>query len=117
VNLYGEVDAALFDADDPYGLRVSEVEEAHEIGPGFLSIANQVMSHLLIFAANPAAVPIAGMHSRNLTGNRYWSPDLAARARELTHRRHVRASSALGCGCAAALDAALTRCLADPPYR
>jgi hypothetical protein len=48
-----------------------------------------VMSHLLIFAANPAAVSIAGMHGRNLTGNRYWSPDLAARATELAHRRHV----------------------------
>lgn len=89
VNLFGEVDAALFDADDPYGWRVSEVEEAHEIGPGFRSIANQVMSHLLTFMANPAAVSIAGMHGRNLTGNRYWSPDLAARATELAHRRHV----------------------------
>lgn len=89
VNLYGEIDAALFDAGDPYGWRVSEVEEAHEIGPGFHSIANQVMSHLLSFAANPSAVSIAGMHGRNLIGNRYWSPDLAARANELAHRRHV----------------------------
>ncbi len=74
VNLFGEVDAALFDADDPYGWRVSEVEEAHEIGPGFRSIANQVMSHLLTFTANPAAVSIAGMHGRNLTGNRIGRP-------------------------------------------
>ncbi len=89
VNLFGEVDAALFDADDPYGWRVSEVEEAHEIGPGFLSIANQVMSHLLTFAANPAAVSIAGMHRRNLTGNRYWSPNSP----------HVRRNSRIGGTC------------------
>jgi hypothetical protein len=86
VNLYGEVDAALFDAADPHGWRVSEIEDAHQIRPGFGNIADQVMSHLLKFAANPASVSIAGMHARNLTDNPYWSPDLAARATELARR-------------------------------
>ena len=89
VNLYGEVDAALFDDSDPHGWRVSEAEEAHELRPGLQHIAAQVMSHLLKFATNPASVYIAGMHGRNLIDNPYWSPDLAARASELTRRRQV----------------------------
>ena len=89
VNLYGEVDAALFDDADPHGWRVSEAEEAHELRPGLQHIAAQVMSHLLKFATKPASVYIAGMHGRNLIDNPYWSPDLAARASELTRRRQV----------------------------
>ena len=58
-------------------------------GPDCRDIANQVMSHLLKFATNPASVSIAGMNGRNLIDNPYWSPDLAARAAELARRRHV----------------------------
>src|SRR5438128_12111312 len=41
---YGEPDPALFDAADPYGWCVSEIEEAYELKPGLESLARQLMA-------------------------------------------------------------------------
>jgi len=86
---YGGLDATLFAENDPYGWRVQEVDEVHQLLPGFQDVANQVMAHLLKFMADPSSVYVAGPNGRNLKGNPYWSPELAAHGAELARRRHV----------------------------
>src|SRR5262252_3230945 len=86
---YGGLDATLFAENDPHGWRVQEVDEVHQILPGLQDVANQVMTHLLKFMADPSSVYVAGPNLRNLKGNPYWSTELAAHGAELARRRHV----------------------------
>ncbi len=86
---YGGFDATLFAENDPYGWRVQEVDEVHQILPGLQNVANQVMAHLLKFMADPSSVYVAGPNGRNLEGNPYWSTELAAHGSELARRSHV----------------------------
>ena len=89
VSPYGEVDATVFAADDPYGWRVQEVDEVHQLRPGMQNVANQVMAHLNRFLLDPSTVYVAGPGGRNLKDNPYWSDELASRAPELARRRHL----------------------------
>jgi hypothetical protein len=89
VSPYGEVDPALFAGDDPFGWRVQEVDEVHQLRPGMQNVANQVMAHLIRFLKDPSSIYVAGPGGRNLKGNPYWSEELASRASELTRRRHL----------------------------
>ena len=86
---YGGLDATLFAENDPYGWRVQEVDEVHQLLPGLQDVANQVMAHLSKFMADPSTVYVAGPSGRNLKGNPYWSTDLATHCAELARRRHV----------------------------
>ena len=86
---YGGFDATLFAESDPYGWRVQEVDEVHQLQPGLQNVADQVLAHLLKFMADPSSVYVAGPNGRNLKGNPYWSPELAAHGAELARRRHV----------------------------
>ena len=86
---YGGFDATLFAENDPYGWRVQEVDEVHQLLPGLQDVANQVIAHLLKFMADPSSVYVAGPNGRNLKGNPYWSTELAARGAELARRRQV----------------------------
>jgi hypothetical protein len=88
LTLCGELDATLFDASDPYGWRVDEVEE-HQLREGMQDIASQVMGHLIRFANDTTTVHIGGPNARNLKDNPFWSDELAARAAELVRRKHV----------------------------
>jgi hypothetical protein len=89
MNLCGELDRSLFAADDPYGWRVKEVEEVHQLRRGLQNVANQVMTHLLRFLKDLSYVYVAGPRGRNLKDNPYWSDELAAHAAELAGRRHL----------------------------
>jgi Peptidase family M28 len=86
---YGDLDESLFSATDPFGWRVQEVDELHQLRPGLQSVANQVMGHLLRFMADISSVYVAGPSQRNLKGNPYWSDELASHAPQLAGRRHV----------------------------
>jgi hypothetical protein len=89
LTLCGELDATLFHADDPYGWRIHEVEEVHQLRQGLQDIANQVMNHLIRFAKDTTTVHVGGPNARNLKNNPFWSNELAARAAELARRKHV----------------------------
>lgn len=88
---YGDVDPLLFSKDDPYGWRVSEIEEQFELQPGLESIAKQVLEQLSKLGTGKPAYQIGGHKRRNLEGNPYWPPELdqAAQAGRLEHERYV----------------------------
>ena len=86
---YGELDTTLFADSDPYGWRIPEVEEVHQLRPGMQNVANQVMGHLIRFAKDPTSVYVAGPNGRNLKDNPYWSDELAAHAAESARWRQV----------------------------
>jgi hypothetical protein len=71
------------------GWRVQEVDEVHQLRPGLLNVANQVMGHLIRFLEDPSSIYVAGPGGRNLKDNPYWSEELASRAPELARRRHL----------------------------
>jgi len=87
--LCGELDTTLFDEADPYGWRVNEVEEAHQLQNGMHDVATEVMNHLVRFAKDTSTVHVGGPDARNLKGNPFWSDELGRHAAELARRRHV----------------------------
>jgi hypothetical protein len=68
---YGEMDSTLFREDDPYGWRVSEIEEEYELRPGLETIAKQILEQLLALGRGMPAPHIAGHRGRNLENNPY----------------------------------------------
>ena len=86
---YGEPDVDLFVQDDPWGWRVSEAEQELELRPGLEHIALEVYPSLLALGRGRAEHLIRGPHGRNLDGNPYWPPALAARAGSLAHERFL----------------------------
>jgi len=51
---YGAIDPLLFSEDDPYGWRVSEIEEEYEVKPGLENIARQIIEPLVACRINYA---------------------------------------------------------------
>ncbi len=88
-NLAGEIDRAVFADDDPYGWRISEVEEEYELRPGLEHIAQEIMAHLRDLMAGGPAHHIAGHERANLMDNPYWPPELAEHAPRIEHERYV----------------------------
>jgi hypothetical protein len=86
---YGDIDATLFAADDPYGWRVPEVEEEYELRPGLAQIAEQVLRQLVRFGQGEFVRGLIGAERRLLEDNVYWSPELDARLGSLTRERYV----------------------------
>ena len=86
---YGAIYSALFSADDPYGWRVSEIEQEYELNPGLENLARQILGQLVELGRGLPAHHIAGHNRRNLENNPYWSPEIAARAGHLDHERYV----------------------------
>ncbi len=85
----GEIDRLLFSEEDPYGWRISEIEEEYELQPGLETIAKQVLEQLVKLGSGQPAYRIAGHKGRNLQDNPYWSDELAAHAGRLDHERYV----------------------------
>lgn len=85
----GEIDPELFQESDPYGWRVTEVEEEYELKPGMESIAGEILSRLVRLGRGLPAPLITGYQGRNLEQNPYWSPELAAKVGHLEHERYV----------------------------
>jgi len=84
---YGEVDFSLFIDNDPFGWTVSEIEEAYEIQPGLVNLANQIMSEMVELGLGKPAYRIAGHQRRNLNNNPYWPAELAERVGKLDHEQ------------------------------
>jgi hypothetical protein len=85
----GELDDALFVEEDPFGWRISELEQERELRPGIERLAQQVVGALARLGGGAPEHHIAGHGARNLVGNPCWPPELAAAAGSLAHERYV----------------------------
>ncbi len=83
---YGTSAGLPFDDRDPWGVPVSEYEEAWEFGPGLEKLAGHVVGALLNLAHGRRC---RGISKYKLVGNPYWPPELAERAGRLKHDRCI----------------------------
>jgi hypothetical protein len=85
----GEIDRSVFSDDDPYGWRITEIEEEYELDPGIVHAGKQVMSNLLKLGRGLPEHYIEGHGGQNLRDNPYWPAELSAKAGNLAHERYV----------------------------
>jgi hypothetical protein len=88
VKPYGGIDHELLPANDPYGWRVGEAEEDVELRPGLASIAAQLLDAVSRLGRGEPSHHLGGVRDRNLEGNPYWPPELAAHAGRLADERY-----------------------------
>jgi len=86
---YGKPDHRILQEDDPFGWKISEMEEEYELKPGIEHIGQQIMSNILKLGKGLPQHFISGHGGENLENNPYWPPDLANHAGSLLHERFV----------------------------
>jgi hypothetical protein len=86
---YGKPDNRILQEDDPFGWKISEMEEEYELKPGIEHIGHQIMSNIVKLGKGLPQHFISGHGGENLKNNPYWPPDLAFRAGSLAHERYV----------------------------
>jgi hypothetical protein len=77
-----QIDALLFDPEDPWGWYVNEYEEHNELQPGMEQIAHQVVHRVFHLLHGDH---VHGPPRRALTDNLAWPEDIAARCGKLDH--------------------------------
>jgi hypothetical protein len=75
-----------FSSDDPFGWRVTAVEQQKELTPGFERIGRQLVDSVVALATGQGAHRIGARH---LEGNPYWPGSLSRVSATLTHERYV----------------------------
>lgn len=85
----GDIDDRIFQADDPFGWKIPEIEEEYELKPGFRNAGLQIMNNLVRLGKGIHENHIHGHGGDNLKDNPYWPPELAERAGSLSHERFV----------------------------
>jgi hypothetical protein len=83
---YGTFAGLQFDAADPWGLPITEYEEAWELRPGLERVAREIVGALVNLGRGKAT---RGVARHKLLDNPYWPPGLAERAGALDHERYV----------------------------
>jgi hypothetical protein len=86
---YGRPDNLILQDDDPFGWKISELEEVYELKPGIEHIGHQIMSNILKLGKGLPEHYISGHGGENLYNNPYWPTELASRAGSLVHERFV----------------------------
>lgn len=86
---YGKPDHRILEENDPFGWKISEMEEEYELKPGIEHIGHQIMSNILKLGTGITEHYISGHGGENLANNPYWPPELAERAGSLSHERYV----------------------------
>jgi hypothetical protein len=86
---YGKPDHLILSEDDPFGWKITEMEEEYELKPGIEHIGQQIMSNLIKLGKGLPQHFISGHGGENLRNNPYWPPELAERAGSLFHERYV----------------------------
>jgi hypothetical protein len=89
ISLLGNLDNSLFAEDDPYGWRITEMEEEYELKPGIEHVGRQIMNNLIKLGKGLPEHYIHGHGGQNLKDNPYWPPELSERAGTLDHERYV----------------------------
>jgi Peptidase family M28 len=86
---YGKPDNRILQEDDPYGWKISEMEEEYELKPGIEHIGYQIMSNILKLGKGLPEHFISGHGGENLFKNPYWPSELSDHAGSLLHERFV----------------------------
>jgi hypothetical protein len=83
---YGVDEGPYLDEDDAWGWPVTEYEQAFELRPGLVKVAQQVLGALVHLGSGR---PAHGIARAKLQDNPYWPPELAEQAGRLAHERYV----------------------------
>ncbi len=86
---YGYPDYRIISEDDPFGWKITEMEEEYELKPGIEHIGIQIMHNIIKLGKGVAEHFISGHGGENLRDNPYWPSDLASHAGSLFHERYV----------------------------
>jgi hypothetical protein len=86
---YGKPDNRILQEDDPFGWKISEMEEEYELKPGIEHIGHQIMSNILKLGKGLPQHFISGHGGENLVNNPYWPFELASHAGSLLHERYI----------------------------
>jgi hypothetical protein len=86
---YGKPDHFILSEEDPFGWKISEMEEEYELKPGIEHIGHQIMSNILKLGKGIQQHFISGHGDENLRDNPFWPPELAKHAGSLIHERYI----------------------------
>jgi hypothetical protein len=86
---YGKPDNSVLSKEDPYGWKITEMEEEYELKPGIEHVGQQIMKSLIKLGKGLPEHLISGHGGENLRDNPYWPPELARSAGNLSHERYV----------------------------
>jgi hypothetical protein len=86
---YGKPDYGILSENDPFGWKITEMEEEYELRPGIEHIGQQIMSNIIKLGKGLTQHFINGHGGENLRNNPYWPPELAGHAGNLFHERYV----------------------------
>jgi hypothetical protein len=86
---YGKPDTLILDEKDPYGWKITELEEEYELRPGIKHAGEQILKKIIKLGKGHSEHFISGHGGENLRNNPYWPPELAAAAGKLNHERYV----------------------------
>lgn len=86
---YGKPDNSVLSKDDPYGWKISELEEEYELKPGIEHTGQQIMKSIIKLGKGIPEHFISGHGGENLKDNPYWPPELSSQAGKLNHERYV----------------------------
>ncbi|TAL61838.1 MAG: M28 family peptidase [Bacteroidetes bacterium] len=86
---YGKPDHSILSEDDPFGWKITEMEEEYELKPGIEHIGQQIMKNIIKLGKGLPEHFISGHGGENLRDNPYWPPELAGCAGSLSYERYV----------------------------
>ena len=86
---YGKPEYLIMNEEDPFGWRITEIEEEFELSPGIGHVGSQVIHNLVKLGRGLPEHYIAGHGGENLRDNPYWPAELSARAGKLSNERFV----------------------------
>ncbi len=86
---YGKPDNRILREDDPFGWRITEMEEEYELRPGIDHIGQQIMKNIIKMGKGQPEHYISGHGGENLRDNPYWPAELANSAGRLLHERYI----------------------------
>jgi hypothetical protein len=86
---YGKPDNRILSENDPFGWKISEIEEEYELRPGIEHVGQQIMKNIIKLGKGQPEHFISGHGGENLKNNPYWPPELVNRAGSLNHEKYV----------------------------
>jgi hypothetical protein len=86
---YGKPDSAVLSKDDPFGWKITEMEEEYELKPGIEHVGQQIMKNIIKLGKGLPEHFISGHGGENLKNNPYWPSELANKAGSFSHERYV----------------------------
>ena len=86
---YGKPDKLILSEDDPFGWKITELEEEFELRPGIDHIGQQILSNIMKLGKGLPEHFISGHGGENLVDNPYWPTELSDHAGSLFHEKYV----------------------------